>query len=151
MLTLPVCNMEDFYVILKMRILPILTIIVVLSSCSGGGAVSKRLAGSDSLVITFNVPNSDSVINMISTTETKAIRKLARFLDGKPAEQDKCGYDGNMIFFKNGQQVLPVVFRYSDSGCRHFLFDIENKLTSSRMSNEAASFLQSLAEGRDWY
>lgn len=128
-----------------------ITMVVLFASCSGDGKMSKRLAGSDSLVITFNVPNSDSIINIVSTTETTAIRKLARYLDGKPAAQNKCGYDGNMIFFKNGQQVLPVVFKYSDPGCRHFLFDMENKLNSSSMSNEAASFLQSLAEGRDWY
>ncbi|MGQ0740538.1 MAG: hypothetical protein ACT4OJ_15925 [Bacteroidota bacterium] len=134
-----------------MKFLSVFSLTLLLISCSRGGTVSKRLAGSDSLVITFNAPNSDSDINMISTTETQAVRKLARFLDGKPAAQDKCGFDGNMIFFKNGQQVLPVVFKYSEPDCRHFLFDIENKLTSSSMSNEAASFLQSLAEGRDWY
>jgi len=134
-----------------MRCLSFISLVVLFASCSGGGSVSKRLAGSDSLVITFNVPNSDSIINTVSTAEAKAIRKLARFLDGIPAERDKCGYDGNMIFFKNGQEVLPVVFRYSEPGCRYFLFDVENKLTSSSMNNEAASFLQSLAKGRDWY
>lgn len=114
-------------------------------------AISKKLAGCDSLVITFNAPNTDSVINLVSTTETKAIQKLAGFLDGKSTEQFKCGYDGNMLFFKGGKQVLPVVFRFSEEGCRHFLFDLDNKVISSGMSNEAVDFLQSLQAGKTSY
>jgi hypothetical protein len=123
---------------------------VLLPSC-GGSALTKKMTGSDSLVITFNLPNSDSVIKTVTTTEKKAIQKLAGFLDGSPEEQLKCGYDGNMIFYKQGIQLLPVVFRYSDQDCRHFLFDLDNKVMSTRMSNEAVNLLQSLKEGRNWY
>ena len=130
-------------------IIPVL-MATLLVSC-GSSAVGKKLRGCDSLVITFNVPNSDSILKEVSTTETKAISKLARFVDGKPAEQYKCGYDGNMIFFKAGRQIMPVVFKYSEEGCRHFLFDLDNKVMSTSMSNEAVNFLKSLAEGRDWY
>jgi len=134
-----------------MRFLPFLIFALFALSCSGGSAAGKKLKGCDSLVITFNAPNSDTVVNVVSTTETNAIQKLARFLDGKPSEQYKCGYDGNMVFFKAGKQVLPVVFKYSEEGCRHFLFDLDNTVISSQMSNEAASFLKNLAEGRDSY
>lgn len=130
-------------------IIPVL-MAAFLVSC-GSSAVGKKLRGCDSLVITFNAPNSDSVINVVSTTETNAISKLARFVDGKPAEQFKCGYDGNMIFFKGGRQVLPVVFKYSEEGCRHFLFDLDNKVMSCQMSNEAVDFLKSLAAGNNTY
>ncbi len=133
-----------------MRIAVSYMVIILLVSCSSS-AVGKKLKGCDSLVVTFNAPNSDSVINVVSTTETKAISKLARFVDGKPSEQYKCGYDGNMIFFKGGRQVLPVVFKYSEEGCRHFLFDLDNKVISSRMSNEAVDFLRSLATGSNTY
>lgn len=133
-----------------MRITVVLLVITVMASCSSS-AIGKKLKGCDSLVVTFNVPDSDSVVNVVSTTETTAIQKLARFLDGKPAEQNKCGYDGNMVFFKGGKQVLPVVFKYSEEGCRHFLFDLDNKVVTSQMSNEAANFLKSLAEGKDSY
>lgn len=134
----------------RMRIALLSSAAVVLLSC-GSSAVGKKLKGCDSLVITFNAPNSDSVINTVSTTDTKAISKLARFMEGKADEMYKCGYDGNMIFFKAGRQVMPVVFKYSEEGCRHFLFDLDNKVVSAKMSNEAANFLESLAEGRNWY
>ena len=81
----------------------LLIIIVVLASCNRSG-LSKKLAGCDSLVITFNESNKDSIIHKINTTETKAIQKMAGFLKGKETEFYKCGYDGNMLFFKGGIQ-----------------------------------------------
>jgi len=133
-----------------MKYLISIATIIFLASCSGS-VISKKLAASDSLVITFNYPNSDSIINTFSTTESKAIQKMIGFTDGKKTEQFKCGYDGNMIFFSKGEILLPVVFKYSEEGCRHFLFDLDNKVMSTEMSKEAVDFLKSLAEGKTWY
>jgi len=119
-------------------------------SC-GSSSLSRKLKGSDSLVINFNYPNTDSVVQTVNTTERKAIRRLLQFVDSKETEQYKCGYDGTMTFFIQGKLVLPVVFKYSEEDCRHFLFDEDNKLRSTKMSNEAADFLKSLAEGKNWY
>lgn len=129
----------------------LLVLILFIHASCKQSAVSKKLKGCDSLVITFNQPGSDAVAREVSTTETKAIQKLARFLQGDETEMYKCGYDGNMLFFKAGRQVLPVVFKYSEDGCRAFVFDLDNKVMSTKMSNEAANFLRSLAEGRNWY
>lgn len=120
-------------------------------SCGNQSAISKKLSGSDSLVITFNIPDSDSVLNIVSTTEKNAIRKLSGFLNGKSTGQSQCGYDGNMKFYRNGSQVLPVIFKYSNDSCRHFLFELDNKVMSTSMSNEASGFLKSLVEGKGWY
>jgi hypothetical protein len=122
-----------------------------LFSCGKPSAISKKLSGSDSLVITFNVPDSDSVLNMVSTTEKNAIRKLSGFLNGKPTGQDPCGYDGNMKFYKKGLEILPVTFKFSNDSCRHFLFELDNKVMSTKMSNEASKFMKSLSEGKNWY
>jgi hypothetical protein len=122
----------------------------MLLSCTSS-TLSKKLHGSDSLVVSFNYPNTDSIIKTVSTTEHKAVRRLLQFVDSKQTEQYKCGYDGTMTFFIQGKLVLPVVFKYSEVGCRHFLFDAGNKLRSTTMSNEAADFLKSLADGRSWY
>ncbi len=127
-----------------------LTILVVLISCGGSG-ITKKLAASDSLVITFNLPNTDSVIKTVTTTEKKAIKKLSQFVAGKKDEEYKCGYDGNMVFYSKGQILLPLVFKYTEKGCQHFLFDMDNKVMSTKMSAEAADFLKSLMEGKDWY
>jgi len=127
-----------------------LLLFLFLVSCSRSG-LSKKLAGSDSLVITFNAPDNDSVIRQISTTETKAIQKLAGFLKGKETEMYKCGFDGNMLFFKGGRQIMPVVFKFREPGCQAFVYDLDNKTVSTAMGNEAVSFLKSLIEGKSWY
>lgn len=128
----------------------IIITLLCLFSCTRSD-ISKKLAGCDSLVITFNVPDTDSVINSVSTTDTKAIQKLARFLNEKPSDMKGCGFDGNMLFYKAGTQVMPVVFKYSKTNCRLFTYDLDNKVMKTGMSNEAADFLQSLAENRNWY
>ena len=130
-----------------MRTIFLLFVILVLASCSGS-PVSKKLASADSLVITFNAANTDSVLKTVTTTEKKAIKKLTQFLAGKESEQFKCGYDGNMTFYSNGQLLLPLVFKYTEKDCRHFLFDMDNKVMSTKMSNEAADFLQNLLDGK---
>ncbi|MBK8952091.1 MAG: hypothetical protein IPM85_07085 [Chitinophagaceae bacterium] len=133
-----------------MRVVFFLTgIVMLLDSCTSSG-ITKQLTAADSLVITFNHINTDSVVNSVQTTDKKAIQKIAGFLSKGDSTGYKCGFNGNMIFFNKGEQLLPVVFSYNDN-CRYFLYDWENKVTSVKMSNEAVDFLKSLAEGKNWY
>jgi hypothetical protein len=121
-----------------------------LASCSES-VISKKLITSDSLVISFNAPNTDSVIKTFSATQKTAITKMADFIDGKTTKEFKCGFDGQLIFYSKGQAMLPVVFKYRDADCRHFLFEWEGKTISTRVSQEAADFLESLEKGISTY
>src|SRR5436190_712417 len=114
-----------------MKTLSCMILTAFLFSCGNQSAISKKLSGSDSLVITFNAPNSDLVIRTVSTTEKKAIRKLTGFMNGKKEEEHECGFDGNMMFYSKGEILLPVVFQYSEESCRHFLFEIDNKVMNT--------------------
>ncbi len=76
---------------------------------------------------------------------------MAGFLKGEETKFYKCGYDGNMLFFKGGRQIMPVVFKFREEGCQTFVYDLDNKSVSSSMGNEAVSFLKSLLEGKNWY
>lgn len=128
----------------------LIAICSVIAGCGTSG-ISKQLSVADSLVITFNYNSTDSVINSVHTTDKKAIQKLAGFVGkGDSTGYGHCGYSGNMQFYKEGKQLLPVVFSYTDN-CRYFLYDWENKVTSTKMNNEAADFLRSLAAGKTWY
>jgi hypothetical protein len=133
-----------------MRII-FIAFIVILASCGNKSAISKQLSGSDSLVINFNTPQSNTIARTMSTTESKAIQKLVRFADGRSSEAYKCGYDGNLMFYKRGTLVGDVSFNYSGDGCHHFIMLLDDKLTPTVMSNEAADFLKSLGEGKGWY
>lgn len=121
-------------------------------SCKNNSSpVYKRLSGADSLVINFNIPNSNLIDKTISTSEKKAIRKLAGFIDSKACPAYKCGYDGNIIFYDKGAVTGDIAFNYSQDSCRHFIQVISDQLSSTSMSNEASNFLRSLAEGKNWY
>lgn len=87
----------------------------------------------------------------MSTIDNNAINKITWYVDSKKAEEFKCGYDGNLMFYRKGILVGDVAFNYSGNNCRHFMQTVDGKLTSTTMSNEAADFLKSLAEGKDWY
>ena len=135
-----------------MKTILFLLIVVAFVACSGNSSViGKQLSGSDSLVINFNIPQTDSIAKTMTTTESKAINKLIKYADAKTAEAYKCGYDGNLIFFKKSILVGDVSFNYSGDGCHHFIMLVNDKLTPTAMSNEAADFLRSLAEGKGWY
>lgn len=121
------------------------------SSCSSGSPVSKKLAGCDSLVITFNIPDSDSVIGRVSTTESSAIQKLTGFMNGKAMQPGKCRFNGNLAFFKAGQPLLVAIFGYADEKCRYFKYSLDGNTVNAAMGNEAADFLKSLETGKNWY
>ncbi len=87
----------------------------------------------------------------MTTTEKKAIQKLSNYVDGKASEAYKCGYDGNLMFYKKGTLVGDVSFNYSGDDCRHFIMLLNDELAPTTMSNEAVNFLQSLKEGKGWY
>lgn len=120
-------------------------------ACSDSSAVSKQLSDSDSLVIQFNTPQTNTIAKTVSTTETKAIKKLTRFVDAKTSEVYKCGYDGNLMFYSKGVLAGDVAFNYSGAGCQHFIIEIDGKMVPTQMSNEAVDFLKSLSEGKNWY
>jgi len=125
-------------------------LILLFCSCGSKSPIAQQLSGSDSLVITFNVPGTDSVSNIVTTTDTRAIAKLAGYLGGKEQTKPDCGFGGNMLFFKGGQQVLPVVFHASKE-CSYFMYEMENKLRYTEVGKEAKDFLKSLNEGKNWY
>ena len=134
-----------------MKILITAFTVCLLISCGNISAVSKQLSGTDSLVINFNVPQTNNLLNTLSTTEKTAIKKITKYVDSKTSEAYKCGYDGNIMFYKKGVLQGDVSFNYSGDGCHHFIMLLNDKLTPTAMSNEAADFLKNLAEGKGSY
>jgi hypothetical protein len=113
-------------------------------SCSNSPLVSQ-LEDSDSVAVKFTAPGSGSVIKEVGTSEPYAIKDLLRFAGSQETEQFKCGYDGNILFYKKGNLAGDVSFNYTGDGCQHFLIEANGKLTATKMSNEAIDFLKALA------
>jgi len=92
----------------SMKLFLFVALILCFVSCSEKSATGKQLTGSDSLVINFNEPQTNNIAKTVTTTENKAIEKLAGFVDGKTSEAYKCGYDGNLLFYKKGKIAALV-------------------------------------------
>ena len=118
--------------------------VFLLLSCGNSPLVSK-LQDSDSIAIRFNLPGTDSIVKVVETTEPHAIQKLVQFADGKAIKEYKCGYDGNIMFYKKGRLAGDISFNYTVDDCHHFLHMADGKFTATKMNNEAADFLESLA------
>jgi hypothetical protein len=136
--------------IIKLPGVVLIVIICVISAC-GSSVVKSKLSGVDSVVIQYYFPGTDSISKTITTNQEAAIRKLVGFTASRETENFKCGYDGNMIFYKDSQLALPIVFKYREKSCRHFLMDIDGKIISTKLSGEAADFFTSLDEGKSYY
>lgn len=121
--------------------------ILLLLSCSSSPLVST-LQDSDSIAVRFNHPGTDSIVKVVEATEAHAIQKLVQFADGKETKEFKCGYDGNIMFYKKGSLTGDISFNYTIDGCHHFLYMTEGKLTATKMNNEAVDFLKRLAGGK---
>ena len=117
-----------------MRIIPVVFILLI-ASCSDNTAVNKQLSGSDSLVINFNIPQTDSIAKTMTTTEIVAIKKLMKYVGGKTSKAYKCGYDGNLMFYKKGILAGDIAFNYSGEGCQHFIQIAGDKLSPTSMSS----------------
>lgn len=122
-------------------------VVILFASCSGKSGIGKQVESSDSLVVQFNAPQTNNIIKTVTTTEATALQKMIHFTEGKKSEIMKCGYDGNILFYKKRKIAADVSFNYTTDSCHHFIFLINDKLIATAMSNEAADFLKSLAEG----
>ena len=119
---------------------------VFLVSCGHSPLVS-HLQDSDSISIRFTEPGTGSVIKVVATGEPYAITDLLQYADSEETEQQQCGNDGKIIFYKKGTVAGEVSFNYTDDGCRHFLVMANGKLTATKMSYQARDLLKSLAGG----
>jgi hypothetical protein len=132
-----------------MKLILIIAIAILLTSCNNSPLVSQ-LEGSDSVAVRFTAPGSGALIKVVGTSQPYAIKDLLRFAGGDETEQFKCGYDGHVLFYKQGTLAGDVAFNYTGDGCRHFLIEANGKLTATRMSNEAIDFLKALANSNNY-
>lgn len=125
-------------------------ILITGASCKNSD-IKKSFLGADSLIIHFKDTQAGTITKSVEATDPKAIKRIAGFIDNQVSEEYKCGYDGKMFFFSKGQQQQEVDFVINDKTCRHFSFLLNGNLVNTKMSNEAADFLKSLADGKSWY
>lgn len=114
-------------------------------------AVRQSFSSADSLVIHFKDEQAAVVTKTVQTAESKAISRMIDFIDAKQTELFKCGYDGKMFFYNNGQKIQELDFKMKNDSCNHFAFLLNGNLMSTKMSNEAVDFLNALEQGLPIY
>lgn len=120
---------------------------LVFFSCGHSPLVS-HLQGSDSVAVVFKKPVTEEVIKVVGTAQPYAIQDLLTYTGSKETAQFKCGYDGEIRFYKQGTLAGDVSFNYTTDGCHHFVINKAGKLTATEMSNQAIDFLKALANGK---
>ena len=125
--------------------------VIVFATACNNNALQSKLDNADGLTIRFFDPGKpDSIIKIVKTTDAKAIEKMINFVNNKTTENINCGFTGIMLFTKNGTEVQTVNFN-TQNNCLHFSYNINGKDIHSKMSNEAADFLNALYFGRNFY
>lgn len=125
-----------------------MVLLFIFSQCSNRG--NKAFSSADSLVIDYYASGVNTSTQIV-TAEKKAIKKMAGFINEKERKIYNCGHEGELRFYKEGKLTADVLFFYSNSNCRHFLWRKDGKLVGTEMNDEAASFLEALLQGKSWY
>ena len=132
------------------KFLPAFIMIMTVTGCKQS-AIKQSFSSADSLVIHFKDEQAGVVTKTVQTTESNAMNRLIEFIDSKETEQFKCGYDGKMFFYHNGQEIQEVDFKMKNDSCNHFAFLVNGNLMSTKMSGEAIDFLNALEQGMPAY
>ena len=114
-------------------------------------AVKQSFSSADSLVIHFKNEQVGVITKTVQTAESKAINRIIEFIDGKETKMFDCGYDGKMFFYNKGARIQEVDFKITNDSCNHFAFKLNDKLMSTKVSNEAVDFLNALEQGLPTY
>jgi hypothetical protein len=123
---------------------------ILFSSCQQS-AIKQSFSSTDSLVIHFKDEQAGVVTKTVQTAESKAINRMIEFIDTKEIKQLKCGYDGKMFFYHEGQKIQEVDFKMKNDSCNHFAFLLNGKFMSTKMNDEAVDFLDALEKGLPTY
>ena len=133
-----------------MKLISFILFALILYGCASS-PVTKSFSPADSLVIHFKNEQAGVITKTVQTAESKAINRIIEFIDGKETGEFKCGYDGKMFFFKEGNKIQEVDFKMTNDSCNHFAFLLGDKLMRTKMSKEAVDFLDALEKGLPVY
>jgi len=140
-----------FIILRMMKHASYIFLLLILTACSNPSAIKEQLSGSDSLVVQFNIPGTDTIQNTLIATDRNAINELIGFIDSKRNSVHVCRYDGNLMFYKKGNLTGDVSFNYSTDSCQYFIQVINGEASATKMSNKASDFLKGLSNGQKAY
>jgi hypothetical protein len=127
----------------------ILFLVFFLSSCDRTNKqIAARIKDADSAAINYFTGDGkmDSVRLVKIIRDKKQLDQLAGFISAVAADDQQCGFDGSIHFFKTNKVMQDIDFRMNDAQCMYFRFKVNGKYSSTRLSPEARQLLQSISK-----
>ncbi len=125
----------------------IISIAGALMACNHSNKeIRERIAGSDSLAINYfkGDGSMDTVVTIRIIRDKQQIDQLAAFIGVRQLEDNQnCGYDGSLHFFKMNQVIQDINFRMNDADCMHFSFLLNNKSQATSLPEGAKELINS--------
>jgi hypothetical protein len=117
---------------------------VVMSCTNNTGGVKDIAAGATEMGVQIFNSGKDSSPVVYTIKDAKLVKQMAGYMDGEKTAEFKCGYDGNVVFFKKAEILFTADFKTNDVGCMHFSYMLNGALHTTVLSPEAQTFIQSL-------
>lgn len=130
-----------------MKTILALLLALALFACNNTNkAFIEKVADADSVAINYYTGDGkmDTVVAVKVLRDKERMTQLSQFIGNKPTDQNKCGYDGSLHYFKRGVVLQDVDFRMNDVQCMHFSFLLNGQLYSTALSAEARQLLESV-------
>ena len=106
--------------------------------------VSNNLASAENYSkVTIEIKNKDNQYQEVyNSSNPDDIKLVESCLRGKNAPNFKCGYTGQIKFFKETGEVFSAKFNITS--CNHIVYTKDGKLNSRLLSKKSLEFLNSL-------
>ena len=120
----------------------ILIVVLFLISCGDSikSGLEKQLMGTDSIKVYFFDKKSNSVEKVVTVNEKSGVDEIISSISDESSEQFKCGYNGQMEFYKGGEIILSPQFNTGD-GCEHYVFRFKDRMYHKVMTKKGRDIL----------
>lgn len=125
----------------------IVIILFILTACNNVHQPTRMLLeNADSIAINYFTGDGkmDSVTQVYMLKDKVVIANIIQQTTSSIfTNNDVCGYDGSLHFFKNNRVVLDMWFKKNNTKCNAVEFTYNGKLIHTKLTNEMAAILTS--------
>lgn len=128
------------------RTLLLLLLIFIISGCGDSikPGLDKEISGTDSIKIYFLSDIKNTPPKVVTLKEENGISNIIASITDEGTEQYKCGYSGQMEFYKMGKIIMSPEFNF-EQDCAHYVFRYKNQMYHKKMSTDGQKMLQQLS------
>jgi hypothetical protein len=129
---------------MRITLLIVFLLSIWFTSCGDSieGGLNKQIAVTDSIKIYFFDEKTGATKNVVTISDQNEINTITASITDETAESFKCGYSGQLEFYKADSIIFTPEFNYMEE-CPHYVFMFKKNLYRKVMSKEGREFLNS--------